>query len=166
MSLKKQIVLVLSISVLLFSCGNVDDKSYADGDAMVKNAKSKIESIDVVDLKTVMDKHYENVVIVDCREPDEYIAKHIKGAINVPRGMFEFSPKIDNRRNTYYVYSNTDKRASLACYSLKYLKHKNIVLVNGGINAWLKKYPELFEEGAESGEVLPVKVEESSGCGG
>ena len=126
MTFKKYILLVLSISVLLFSCGNIDDKSYADSDAMVKNAKSKIETIDVVDLKTIIDKDYDHVIIVDCREPDEYVTKHIKGAINVPRGMIEFSHKIDNRRNTYYIYSNTEKRAALACYALSYLKHKCI----------------------------------------
>ena len=166
MTIQKNIILIFFISLIFASCGKIDDKSFKDADAMVENAKSNIKIIDVADLKTITDKHYENVVIVDCREPKEYVEKHIKGAINVPRGLLEFSPKIANRRNTYYIYSNTDKRASLSCNSLPLIKHNNIILINGGIEAWLNKYPKLFEEGAEGGGTAPVKVEESSGCGG
>ena len=133
---------------------------------MVENAKTNIKSIDVADLQIILDStHHENVVVVDCREPDEYEEKHITGAINVPRGLLEFSHKIDNRRNTYYIYSNTEKRASLSCERLALLKHKNVILVNGGIEEWLNKYPKLFEEGGKDGVEAP-KVEESSGCGG
>jgi rhodanese-related sulfurtransferase len=162
----KNILLALFISIFFISCGNIDEQSYADYDAMVENAKSNIETIDVESFKVIIDKHYEDVVIIDCREPVEYVEKHLIGAINIPRGLIEFSPKISNRRNTYYIYSNTDKRASLCCNVLPLLKYKNVVLVNGGIEAWLQEYPELFEEGAEGGGDAPVKVEESSGCGG
>ena len=124
---QKNILIILLISIFFVSCGKIDNQSYADADAMVENAKANIKTIEVTNLQIILDStEHINVVVVDCREPKEYAEKHIPGAINVPRGMLEFSPKISNRHNTYYIYSNTDKRASLCCNTLPLLKYKNI----------------------------------------
>ncbi len=157
---------VLVISVFLAACGAKMDNTYDDVKQKVSEAQNDITKVSVDDLKAIIDDHSE-ITIVDCREKDEYINGHIPGAINVPRGVLEFSPKISNRRDKIYIYSETINRASLACPTLKLLKYNDIYLIDGGWLQWNKTFPDLIEEGTgESGGKATPKVEESSGCGG
>lgn len=79
----------------------------------------------------------------------------------------EFSSRISNRRETLFVYSQTNDRAALACPALKLTKHSKVFLIEGGWEEWNNTFPEQIEEGdSETGNVAAPKVEESGGCGG
>ena len=166
MKIIKISVTLLFVSILFFSCQQEDNTVYKNVDELIKVVKQEINTIKVKDFKAIYDQKNDNVVIVDCRESKEYAEKHISGAINVPRGMLEFSTKLSDRRQKYYFYSNSNNRATLACYDLRNFKYKSITLLEGGLDKWLELYPKLFEEGLGGGaKAAPVK-EESGGCGG
>lgn len=156
---------VLSILVFITGCGAKMDNTYDNVDQKVSEVQKGITKVTVEDLKAIIDNHGE-IKIIDCREKEEYINGHIPGAINIPRGLLEFSSKISNRRDVIYVYSENINRASLACPTLKLLKYQNVNLIDGGWQKWNKAFPELIEEGEGDGHKAAPKVETSGGCGG
>ena len=160
----KLLLLLLSV-IIIGGCGSKKDKSYDSVSQMLSEAQVVVTKITVTDLKAVQE-HKGEYMIIDCRETEEYIEGHIPGAINIPRGVLEFSSKISNRRETIYVYSQTNDRASLACPSLKLLKYNKVYLIDGGWMQWNKSFPDLMEKGdGETGNKPAPKVEESGGCG-
>jgi len=160
----KLIFLLLSV-VIFVACSSKKDNSYDNIGQKVDEVQAKITKVTVIELKEILD-HKRDYKIIDCREKEEYIEGHIPGAINIPRGILEFSNKISSRRETIYIYSQTVDRASLACPTLKLLKYKNVYLIDGGWMEWNKAFPEMIEkgDGGKGSKVVP-KVEESGGCG-
>ena len=157
---------LLLLSVIVFTgCSSKKDNSYDNVGQKVDEAQAGILKVTVTELKEILE-HEGEYKIIDCREKEEFIVGHIPGAINIPRGVLEFSSKISNRRETIYIYSQTNDRASLACPALKLLKYKNVYLIDGGWEVWNKSYPELIEKGeGDAGGSAAPKVEESGGCG-
>ena len=109
---------------------------------LVKEAKSKITEIAPAEAKARLDKG--DAVFLDCREPSEYKAGHIPGAINIPRGLLEFkiAEQIPDKNTMILLYCRSGDRASLACCSLEPMGYKNVVSIRGGWLAWTKAgYP-------------------------
>jgi rhodanese-related sulfurtransferase len=103
-------------------------------------------------VKTVGMKGYLAVVkdpkgamILDVREPAEFAAGHVPGAVNIPRGVLEFKiykqlgypKKVDTSRKIY-VQCQTGGRASLAAASLKKIGFKNPIAVVVNMGDWAK----------------------------
>lgn len=104
--------------------------------------------------------NHENLVIIDTREPEDYIISHIPGAINLydiftylatkENGGYEAMRKTFARLfGTVGVNSDTkvvvyedamDNGYGRSCrglFILKYLGHKNVTVLHGGFQAWL-----------------------------
>lgn len=161
-----KLFLLLLLVAIIGSCGSKKNNSYDSVGQMVSDAQTNIAKVTVDELKAILD-HQGDYKIIDCRETVEYKEGHIPGAISIPRGVLEFSNKISNRRETIYVYSQTNDRASLACQTLKLLKYNKVFLIDGGWKGWHSTFPELIEKGdGETGSKPAPKVEESGGCGG
>ncbi len=159
-------ILATALVIAFSGCNNEVDTIYENSEQMVLEAKSNLASVSVTEFKVLFDEHAK-LTLIDCREPNEFIKGHIPGAINIPRGVLEFSNKISNRRDKLYVYCLTYDRASLACVSLLKLKYSHVVLIDEGWEEWNKAYPEIIEEGSGSTtEVSTEPAEESGGCGG
>jgi rhodanese-related sulfurtransferase len=116
---------------------------------LVASAKKSIKSIDMAALKTVMDQG-EEMTVLDVREPNEYEAGHIPGAINIPRGVLEFKvwkmvagfPENTDTSKKIYIHCKSGGRAALATKSLQDLGFTNVVLVDMKIAEWIKAgYP-------------------------
>jgi rhodanese-related sulfurtransferase len=82
--------------------------------------------------------------ILDVREPAEYAAGHVPGAVNIPRGVLEF--KIDahpafqgDKTTPILVYCQTGGRSALATHALLKLGYGDAVSLAGGFNAWLEQ---------------------------
>ncbi len=159
-------LLLLSLSVIIIvSCSSKKDNSYDDVSQKVSDAQAGINKVTVAELKEIQN-HNGDYKIIDCREKEEFIDGHIPGAINIPRGLLEFSSKISNRRETIYIYSQTVDRASLACPTLKLLKYRKVFLIDGGWEEWSMAFPKLIEKGdGNAGSRVAPIVEESGGCG-
>lgn len=104
---------------------------------MVANAKQQIKEVDTATAKDQL----QSSLILDVREPAEYAAGHLPGAINIPRGVLEF--KIDatpefqgKRQESIVVYCQTGGRSALAALALNQLGYTQAVSMAGGFKAW------------------------------
>ena len=84
---------------------------------------------------TVNGKHY---TLVDVREPDEFAAGHIEGAVNIPlreltRHLAELPP---NTSSPIVVYCHSGKRATHALVILRELGYKHVYNLKGGYEAY------------------------------
>ncbi|WP_054773206.1 rhodanese-like domain-containing protein [Methylogaea oryzae] len=78
--------------------------------------------------------------VLDVREPAEYAAGCLPGAVNIPRGVLEF--KIDNipvfkddKQSPILVYCQSGGRSALAAEALQKLGYQPLSLA-GGFGAW------------------------------
>lgn len=78
--------------------------------------------------------------LIDVREPHEYAAGHIPGAINVPRGLLEFTvgmvPELMDKTEPVVVYCKTSGRSALATAVLRRMGFASAVCLAGGFDLW------------------------------
>ncbi len=55
-------------------------------------------------------------IIIDVRNPDEYAAGHIAGAVNIPVEAADFGARVAelDRQGSYLVYCRSGRRSALA----------------------------------------------------
>lgn len=109
----------------------------------VAKAKAEIKKVTPADVKAAIDKK-EKAIILDVRDPDEYKAGHLPGAIHVSRGKLEFTvwDKITDKEAKIYVYCLTAARSALATKTLNEMGYKNAVLMDAHFEEWVKAgYP-------------------------
>jgi len=104
---------------------------------LVAAAKQQIREVDAAQAMELLDKF----LVLDVREPAEYAAGCLPGAINIPRGVLEF--KIDGHSQfqgkqdaEILVYCLTGGRSALAVESLQKLGWHQCVSLAGGFNGW------------------------------
>ena len=105
------------------------------------------KTVKTVDMKGYLAavKNPNGAMILDVREPAEFAAGHVPGAVNIPRGVLEFRiykelgypKKVDTSRKIY-VQCQTGGRASLAAASLKQIGFKNPIAVVVNMAEWEK----------------------------
>jgi rhodanese-related sulfurtransferase len=104
---------------------------------LVAEAKRHIVEVNPDEAKTLIGK----VLVLDVREPEEYVLGALPGAINIPRGVLEFKidshPAFQNRRDAdILVYCQTGGRSALATETLKKLGYEKAVSLAGGYKLW------------------------------
>ena len=90
-------------------------------------------------------KNPNGALFLDVREPAEFAAGHVPGAVNIPRGLVEFQiykhlgypNKVDASRKIY-VQCASGGRATLATADLKKIGFKNPVAVIMNWADWVK----------------------------
>lgn len=97
---------------------------------------------DTVAGKTVAAKQQagENLFVLDVREPDEFKAGHIEGAVNVPiRTLAQSVAKLPQDKATpIVVVCKSGIRAAYGTMTLKLLGYTNVKDIVGGMLAWEK----------------------------
>jgi rhodanese-related sulfurtransferase len=103
---------------------------------LVVEANGQIKEIDTAAAQQQLGKR----VIIDVREYDEYVASHLPGAINIPRGVLEFKigmvPECAKKDGAFLIYCRTSGRAALSAVQLQKLGYTNVISMNGGFEAW------------------------------
>ena len=110
---------------------------------MVAKAKGAIKVVSAADVKAAIDKK-EKAIFLDVRDPGEFAAGHLPGAMNISRGTLEFNVfgKITDQNDKIYVYCKTAGRSALATKTLNDLGYKNAVLMDAQFEDWIKAgYP-------------------------
>ena len=83
--------------------------------------------------------------ILDVREPDEYAAGHLPGAINIPRGFLEVRADLEHykrderlrdRSQKLVCYCGGGHRSALAADTLRQMGFANSLSMRGGWTAW------------------------------
>ncbi|PSL09382.1 rhodanese-related sulfurtransferase [Marinobacterium halophilum] len=105
---------------------------------LVIAAKENIREITVADADEAIGSAD---LLVDVREPDEYRAGHVAGAINIPRGLLEFKFSNDDalisRDLNIVLYCKNSGRAALSAKSLAEMGYLHVQSISGGIEAWI-----------------------------
>ena len=113
--------------------------------------KQKVEAAQK-QVKTIGMEEYRKLVenpgaslIVDVREPHEYAAGHVPGAINIPRGLIEFKiwshvgfPADSEMDRPLILQCQSGSRASLAAQSLQALGFTQTTAVVMNLDDWQK----------------------------
>lgn len=104
---------------------------------LVAEAKAQITEIDVA---TAAQAIAQGVTLIDIREPAEFEAGRLTGALSIPRGVLEFKtvdhPALANKDSRIVIYCRSGGRASLSALNLQRLGYTNIESIAGGIEAW------------------------------
>jgi rhodanese-related sulfurtransferase len=106
---------------------------------IVAEARAQIKEAD----QAMAAKHLaEGGLIVDVREPAEYEAARLSGAINLPRGVIEFkiadNPALANKDARILLYCKTGGRSALATANLQRMGYTGLSSLAGGIDDWVK----------------------------
>ena len=104
---------------------------------LVATAKQQIKEIDT----NTAQSQLPNCLLLDVREPAEFTAGHLAGAVNIPRGVLEFQisnhPDFQGKQAAdIIVYCQTGGRSALATYALNQLGYMQAVSMAGGFKAW------------------------------
>lgn len=104
---------------------------------LVAAAKAHIREVDQAAGCSLL----ETALVLDVREPAEYAAGCLPGAINIPRGVLEFSidshPVFQGRREAQImVYCQSGGRSALASETLQKLGYTRVCSLAGGFKAW------------------------------
>ncbi len=108
----------------------------------IQAAKKQVKTIDMEAYRKVVENP-GNALIVDVREPNEFAAGHVPGAINIPRGVLEFQiwkqvgfpANLDLDRNVI-LQCQSGNRASLAAQSLAELGFTHTTAVVMPLDDW------------------------------
>ncbi len=109
----------------------------------IDKTKADLKKVSAADVKAAIDKK-EKAIILDVRDPNEYAAGHLPGAINVSRGRLDFDiwDKIPDKNAKIYVYCKTAAVSTFATKTLNDLGYKNAVLMDAQLEDWIKAgYP-------------------------
>ncbi len=77
-------------------------------------------------------------VILDIRTPQEFVAGHIQGAVNIDFYASTFRQELSQlpKDKTYLVYCNSGNRSGQAMPIFRELGFRGIYELRGGIQAW------------------------------
>ena len=96
-----------------------------------------IKSMNVSSLKEKLDSG-EKLILVDCREQDEWDAGHIEGAIFIP--LSEFGPRhgefLNDKNTTVVMQCRSGRRSLNACQLLMAEGFEDLYNLEGGILDW------------------------------
>lgn len=108
----------------------------------VKQAKSQIQEIDVSEVQALLEEGYQ---VLDVREPAEFSAGTIAGALNVPRGILEPAAdrqyagrrdELQDRDKKWLLFCASSGRSAMAAVVLQQMGFTHFKNINGGMNAW------------------------------
>lgn len=131
---------------------------------LIRNCLQDIREIMPWELLERMQKN-SDLLLLDVREPVEFDAMHIRGSLNVPRGILESACEWDYeetlpelvkaRQREVVVVCRSGHRSVLAVHSMQVLGFENVVSLRTGLRGW-NDYEEPLENRA--GELVDTDV--------
>ncbi|MEQ1654613.1 MAG: rhodanese-like domain-containing protein [Nitrospira sp.] len=108
----------------------------------IQAAQKQVKTIGMEEYRKIVERPGD-ALIVDVREPNEFAAGHVPGAINIPRGVLEFQiwkhvgfPTDTEMGKTLYLQCQSGNRASLAAQSLAELGFTETTAVVMSLEEW------------------------------
>ena len=111
--------------------------------ALVDAARADITETDAATVRQRLDDG-DSVVLVDVREPYEWDAGHLPGAVALPRGILErdVEAAVPDLATPLVLYCGGGYRSALAAQSLGQMGYTNVESMDGGWRAWTEAgYP-------------------------
>jgi rhodanese-related sulfurtransferase len=123
---------------------------------LIKSCLTDVREIMPWDLEERIQEN-PDLLIVDVREPGEFDAMHLAGAINVPRGILESACEweyeetvpdlVRAREREVVVVCRSGYRSVLAAHSMQVLGYRNVASLQTGLRGW-KDYEQPLVNGA------------------
>ena len=114
-------------------------------DDFINEALEHVDELFPWDLEDAL-QEINNLLLLDVREPWEYDAMHIRGAINVPRGILETACEYDYeetvpelveaRERDIVVICRSGKRGVLAASVMQQMGYRNVKSLKTGMRGW------------------------------
>ncbi|MGN6574661.1 MAG: rhodanese-like domain-containing protein [Nocardioides sp.] len=90
-----------------------------------------------IDIDQFAAAHADGAVVIDVREPGEYVSGHVPGARLIPMGQLPARMhEIDRHRPVHLVCATGNRSKSMA--TLLERNGFDVVNVNGGTSAWMQ----------------------------
>jgi hydroxyacylglutathione hydrolase len=99
-------------------------------------AGRSLRSIELADAQRARKLVLEGAAILDVREPDEYRAGHVQGAIHVPLGTLADHTDRIPRGKPVVVYCGHGERSSTGASLLEAAGFRDLINLDGGLGAW------------------------------
>lgn len=98
--------------------------------------QTSVQSIDVSEAQGLIQD--SNTLVLDVRSPGEFETAHIDGAINIPVDRLDphLREIVHNAGGTMVLVCQSGGRAEQAATKLSKLGKQDLVLLQGGMNAW------------------------------
>ncbi|TAL52462.1 MAG: rhodanese-like domain-containing protein [Methylovulum sp.] len=83
-----------------------------------------------------------NTVVIDVREPPEFIVNHIESAVNIPLGKLpeELSKLEQHKKDPVLIACQTGTRSASAGKILAKAGFEHVFVITGGMQAWENDY--------------------------
>ncbi|MBL9136806.1 MAG: rhodanese-like domain-containing protein [Verrucomicrobiales bacterium] len=101
--------------------------------------KPEVRHVDAKGAKKLLAKE-KNITVLDVRTPSEFADGHIADARNIDFNAPGFEAEVSklDRNKTYLVHCAAGGRSTRSLSVLQRLGFKNVVHLDGGLNAWTK----------------------------
>jgi len=113
--------------------------------ALIAEALQRVEELFPWDLAEKLEAD-SDILLVDIREPYEYDAMHIRGALNVPRGIFEMACEYDYEETVPELADAREREIVLVCRSgnrsifaadvMQQMGYSNVRSLKTGMRGW------------------------------
>lgn len=111
---------------------------------LVGVAKATITECSVNEVHGCLDS---DTLLIDIREPGEFLKACIPGAVHLPRGLLEFeihnlvehsrvAENLPDADRAIVLYCGTGGRSTLAAQSIEAMGYRNVKSMSGGLVAW------------------------------
>jgi len=104
---------------------------------LLAEARASVNPVDAEAAQALLD---QGALVLDVREPAEFMMAHLPGAQNVPRGVLEFKvgdhPVLKEAEATILLYCKNGGRSTLASHTLKRMGFTNVQMLVGGFDGW------------------------------
>ena len=102
---------------------------------LLKAAKSEITEVDTAGAADLIDDGW---AVLDVREPDEFDAGAIPGALHIPRGHLEsqVEGRLTDKAKPVVVYCAGGVRSAFVARTLQELGYEQVVSMDGGFGRW------------------------------
>lgn len=122
----------------------------------VMAAKANIKEVSADELEAMISEK-EDLLVVDVREPGEFMHGHVKHALLVPRGVLEPAADLDYpkknealsgaRNRPVALYCATGGRSAMAANVLQEMGFTDVYSLAGGFDSWSQAGKPVFKEG-------------------
>lgn len=124
---------------------------------LVTRSQENVQELMPWDLEEALEEQ-PDLMILDVREPYEFQAMHIKGSINVPRGILESACEWDYeetvpdlvraREKDIVVVCRSGNRSVFACEVMQWMGYRKVRSLRTGLRGWAD-YEQLLVDGED-----------------
>jgi rhodanese-related sulfurtransferase len=103
---------------------------------LLSNAFTRFETVSPLIAVTKMNN--EDTLVLDIREPEEFVKSHIDNAVNIPLSKLDgqLSSLEKHKKNPVIVVCQTGSRSASACKILSNNGFEQVINMSGGMQSW------------------------------